>query len=370
MTQPRDEAQLAEAIAGATGALSIRGGGTRRAPVLGEVLDVSALSGVSVYEPGAMTLVAGAGTPIAEIEAVLAGENQRLAFEPMDHRALMGREGTPTLGGMVAANVSGPRRIAVGACRDHLLGLRFVDGMGRVVKNGGRVMKNVTGYDLVRLVAGSHGTLGVISEVSIKVMPRPETMATLRLEGLEDGAAIEALSVALGSPFDVTGAAHFPGGATLIRIEGFEASVAYRAEALRADLARFGDVEISADEAVWVELRNVCAFADQAGDVWRFSVLPSDGPALGAQVRAAGGEAIYDWGGGLVWALLPEGADGRALLAAAGHATRMRGAGAAPDFHPEPAPLARLSAGLRAKFDPRGILNPGLMAPASSRGAA
>ncbi|WP_333714723.1 FAD-binding protein, partial [Yoonia sp.] len=153
---PKTEEELAQMIAGANGPLRIQGGGTRAiGHAMGEVLSTSALAGISLYEPGALTIVAGAGTPVAEIEKTLAAENQRLAFEPMDHRALLGTTGTPTLGGLAAANVSGPRRISVGACRDFMLGVRFVDGAGTIVKNGGRVMKNVTGYDLVKLMAGS-----------------------------------------------------------------------------------------------------------------------------------------------------------------------------------------------------------------------
>ncbi len=371
MIAPRTEADLAEAVAGAAGPLRISGGGTRPVgrPVAGEALSVAGIAGIGLYEPGALTLVARAGTPVAEIEAALAAENQRLAFEPMDHRALLGTTGEPTIGGVVAANVSGPRRIQAGAARDFLLGVRFVDGTGTAIKNGGRVMKNVTGYDLVKLMAGSYGTLGVLSEVSLKVLPRPAAAATLRLTGLSDQDAVRALSAALGSPYDVTGAAHLPdAGATLVRIEGFGASVAYRAERLAALLAEFGAAETEDDaqavDATWRGVRDVEPFAGRAGDVWRLSVKPSDGPAIAA--RAGAGGLVYDWGGGLIWALVDEGTDLRARLGAfRGHATLVRASEATRAalgvFQPEPAPLAAISAGLRAKFDPRGILNPGLM---------
>ncbi|MDD9716929.1 FAD-binding protein [Dinoroseobacter sp. PD6] len=378
MQTPGSEAELAEVIAGADAPLRIRGGGTRPIgkPVAGEVLSTAALSGIGLYEPGALTLVAQAGTPLAEVEAALAAERQRLPFEPMDHRGLLGSAGEPTLGGVVAGNVSGPRRIQAGACRDSLIGVRFVTGEGAVVKNGGRVMKNVTGYDLVKLMAGSHGTLGVLTEVSFKVLPQTETEATLTVTGLDDATAVAALSRALGAPYEVSGAAHLPHGAdgpeTHVRIEGFETSVTYRTGKLTELLGKFGPVRVEADPAAsrstWVAIRDVAAFHGTAGDVWRISVKPSDGPAVGA---ALGGDVIYDWGGGLVWAHVAPGRDVRGALAGlpggfSGHATLIRAAeatrAAQPVFQPEPAPLAAISAGLRAKFDPKGILNPGLMA--------
>src|SRR6056297_298318 len=244
---PKTEAELAEIITGAEGPLRIEGGGTR---ALGRAsngarLSTSGLTGIELYEPGALTLVAKAGTPLAEIEATLEAEGQRLAFEPMDHRGLLGTAGTPTIGGVVAANVSGPRRIQAGACRDFLLGVRYVDGQGRLIRNGGRVMKNVTGYDLVRLMAGSRGTLGVLTEVALKVLPAPRASGVLTCEGLDDATAVSALCRALGSPYEVTGAAHLParqGGApeTLIRLEGFADSVAYRAGRVQALLGDVG----------------------------------------------------------------------------------------------------------------------------------
>jgi glycolate oxidase FAD binding subunit len=370
MLSPATETEIREMVAAAAGPLRVMGGGTRPvgAPVAGEVLSVAGLTGIELYEPGALTIVAKAGTPLAEVEAALAAEGQRLPFEPMDHRALLGTEGAPTIGGVVAANASGSRRIQAGAARDSLIGVRFVDGSANIIKNGGRVMKNVTGYDLVKLMAGSWGTLGILTEVAFKVLPAPEAAATLALEGLSDLQAVEAMASALGSPFEVTGAAHLPAEArTLLRIEGFSASVAYRAERLATLLSAFGNVEVSRDAAevvdTWRRLCDVTAFSGRPGDVWRMSVTPSDGPGIAART---GGEVIYDWGGGLIWALVAEGTDLRARLGAfAGHATMIRAseetrARIAP-FQPEPAPLAKLSRGLREKFDPRGILNPGLM---------
>jgi glycolate oxidase FAD binding subunit len=370
---PASEVELSEAVATAKAPLRILGGGTRPVgrPVAGEALSVAGLAGVELYEPGALTIVVKAGTPLAEVEAILARENQRLPFEPMDHRALLGTTGEPTIGGVVAANVSGPRRIQAGACRDSLIGVRFVDGTGTVLKNGGRVMKNVTGYDLVKLLAGSRGTLGVLTEVAFRVLPDTETQANVVIEGLSPHQAVEAMSTALGSPFEVTGAAHLPGGETprtLLRLEGFAASVAYRTERLSTLLAPIGAVRAETDpdavRAVWRGVRDVEAFAGKPGDVWRISVKPSDGPDIAALTQ---GEAVFDWGGGLIWASVPEGTDLRARLGAfAGHATLVRAsedtrARIAP-FQPEAAPIAALSEGLRRQFDPRGILNPGLMA--------
>ncbi len=379
MIEPEGEAELAEAVAAARTPLRIRGGGTRPVgrPVAGEVLSTRRLSGIALYEPGALTLVARAGTPLAEIEAALAKEGQRLPFEPMDHRGLLGTEGTPTIGGVVAANASGPRRVQAGACRDSLIGVRFVDGAGTVVKNGGRVMKNVTGYDLVKLMAGSWGTLGVLTEVSFKVLPAPSAAATLTIAGLSDRAAMQALAEGLGSPFEVSGAAHLPsaatGGpaATLLRIEGLESSVAYRAAELGRRLARHGTVAVETDRArvaeTWAAVRDVGAFHGRAGDVWRLSVKPLDGPAAASRLDAEA--VVYDWGGGLVWALVPAGTDLRDRIAGlAGHATLVRASeetrARIPPFPPEPAPLAAIAEGLRRKFDPKGILNPGLMGAA------
>jgi glycolate oxidase FAD binding subunit len=363
MKTPASEAELAELVRTATAPLAIRGGGTRGIgkPAPAEVLDTSALSGIPLYEPGALTLVVQAGTPLAQIEATLAAEQQRLPFEAPDLRRLLGRSGASTIGGVVATNASGPRRVQAGACRDSLIGVRFVDGMGGVISNGGRVMKNVTGYDLVKLMAGSHGSLGILTELSFKLLPAPETAQTLRLGGLDDATAIAALSAALTSPYEVTGAAHWPGQGTFLRIEGFATSVAYRAAQLQRHLARFGAVDPVTDDP-WPAIRDVAPFHDTPGDVWRLSVKPSDAPGLVA--RAAADAALYDWGGGLVWLRTAPGHDLRAALGAFdGHATLIR---TAPDtplprFHPEPAPIAALTAGLRARFDPRGLFNPGVM---------
>ena len=365
--RPISEIELSEMLAATSSAICIKGGGTRNMSVQGDTLDVSALSGVTLYEPGALTIVAKGGTPLAEIENALAAENQRLAFEPADYRALLGTKGEPTLGAVAAGNLSGPRRIQVGAARDFMLGVRLVDGTGTVIKNGGRVMKNVTGYDLVKLMSGAWGTLGVLTEISLKVLPQTETSATLVLHGLSDTDAVQAMSAALGSPFDVSGAAHLPFlQRTQIRVEGFADSVAYRTEQLQAHLGRFGTIDVATGDtsASWSSVRDAHAFQNEPGDVWRISVKPSDAPELVASLEAE--QVVYDWGGGLVWVRMPPNTDVRSRMAGvAGHATLVRAASATIDrlgrFHPEPEAIARLADGLRQRFDPKGILNPGLM---------
>jgi glycolate oxidase FAD binding subunit len=358
--RPETEAELAETIAGAAGPLLVRGGGTRTlGPAPGEVLETGALSGVTLYEPGALTLVALAGTPLAEIEARLAAERQRLAFEPPDLGSLLRRGGASSIGGVAAANASGPRRVQSGAARDALIGVRFVDGAGTVIRNGGRVMKNVTGYDLVKLMAGSRGTLGVLTEVSFKLQAMPETEATLVIEGLDDAAGLAALRKALGGPFDVSGVARHS-GRSLVRIEGMAGSVAYRAAAITALVG--GDVTLAegaASAGLWREVRDVLPFADRPGDVWRIITLPTAAAEVAAGCEA---EAIWDWGGGLIWLRTEpgRGAEIAAAVAGRGHATLVRGAGG-PVFPPETPDVAALVAGLKAKFDPRGILNPGML---------
>lgn len=378
MIKPDSELALVTTIKEAKGPMRVIGGGTRiiGAPAIGEILSTTGMSGISLYEPGALTIVAASGTPVAEIEAKLAKDHQRLAFEPMDHRELLGTQGTPTIGGVVATNASGPRRIQVGACRDSLLGVRFVDGQGRSLKNGGRVMKNVTGYDLVKLMAGSWGTLGVLSEVSLKVQAIPEAVGCVLVNGLDETAAVSVMSRALGSPYDVSGAAHAPVGVnghpvTMIRVEGLESSVSYRTKKLRQMFADNG-VEITIEHdlenvtACWKWVRDVSLFKNSEASVWRISIKPTDAPGLVARIRADYHDVsvLYDWGGGLIWIEAPEGANLRSFEFS-GHATLIR---KSPDtlcklpiFQPNVGPLLAISKGLRSKFDPRNILNPGLM---------
>lgn len=378
-------AQIAEASA-AGRALEIRGGGAHRLwgrPVEGEALETAALSGISLYEPGEMTLIAGAGTPLREIEAALAARGQRLGFEPPDWRPLLGASGEPTLGGIFACGIAGPRRLRVGSARDHALGLRFVDGLGRIHRAGGRVMKNVTGIDMTRLLCGSHGTLGLITEVALKTAPIPEAQASLVLRGLSDGAAVAAMAAALGSPYEVTGAAHLPQTReTWLRVEGFAGLLSERAADLTRLLRPHGAAEILSGAAAsdqWRALGEARPFVGRPGAVWRISLKPAEAPILAEEARALGGEVFYDWGGGLLWALIPEGEfeeddAGAAVLRAAlarrggGHATLLRGSESLrrriPVFQPLAPGLEALTQRLRRVFDPRGIFNPGRMTAA------
>ncbi|MBU2981521.1 FAD-binding protein [Lentibacter algarum] len=377
MFAPTSEAELSEVVAGLSAAVRVLGGGTRGFVRGGDdVLSVAKLSGVSLYEPGALTLVAAAGTPLSEVETMLAGEGQRLAFEPMDHRVLLGTAGEPTLGGAVSANVSGPRRVAVGACRDFALGVRFVDGTGRVLMNGGRVMKNVTGYDLVKLLSGSYGTLGVLSEVSLKVLPVPETELTLVLDGQDCSQAVAAMSEALGSPYEVTGAAHVS-GKTYLRLEGFEAAVRERFGKLRSALKAHGEGgEIGAEASVklWRDIRDVRGLSEH-GFVAKTSLRPSAQPAMLAALNEAFEVQVQlDWGGGLAWVGADmDNANAQDLLMflqdysakSGGHTTLIKGPDVGPVFQPETAGVARLSDAVRQKFDPLKRLNPNLMSASS-----
>ncbi len=358
--RPVTETELSDLIRGANAPLSVQGGGTRGPLVQGDVLQTGGLAGVQLYEPGALTLVVRAGTPLAEVEALLASERQRLSFEVPDMRGLLGRDGVSTIGGVVASNASGPRRMQSGACRDSLLGVRFVDGAGVIVKNGGRVMKNVTGYDLVKLMAGSQGALGVLTEVSLRVQALPEAEMTLVSEQrLEAGLA--SLRAALGSPFDISGAAYDQSRA-LIRIEGMAGSVAYRATELTKRLGGDWAQVTGADSAaLWADVRDARALHTQTSSIWRLHVKPTEAARI---ATALGGQTVIDWGGALVWLALPGGIGTqlRATLGPHGHATLIRpapGDEGTPAAHPESPEVAALTAAIRAKFDPKRLFAQG-----------
>lgn len=360
---PSDEAELAEILRErhASGRpVHVLGGGSRIPQGAGDPLTIARISGVVSYSPGEMTLIARAGTPLAEIRQLLAAEGQALAFEPPDARHLTGLDGSSTLGGVVAANASGPRRLLAGACRDHLLGARFVDGRGRVLKTGGRVMKNVTGLDLSKLLAGSFGTLAVLTELSLKTLPAAQARATLTFSDLSEAEAVGLFATALATPYEVSGAAWHRGRAWL-RIEGLDSQIRYRRDRLRALLRdRACEVqEAEASDALWRDLRDVAHFRADL-PLWRILVKPGDAPAIAPRLRALGGDLSLDWGGGLIWYCGPGGAD--QVRAIVHHATLYRrGTVQGPAFPPQTGPVARLEQGLRRSFDPANILNPGLM---------
>jgi glycolate oxidase FAD binding subunit len=385
---PADEAGVAAAVSAATAArepLAIEGRGTKRAllrPVqAARTLSTRNLTGITLYRPTELVISVRAGTPLPEIEAALAEGGQMLAPEPPDTRAIFGGDVPATIGGIVAANLSGPRRITVGAMRDHLLGIRFVNGAGEVVRSGGRVLKNVTGLDLCKLLAGSHGTLGVLTEVTLKVLPRAETSATLAIRVPDIAAGVRALSAGLGSPYGVTGAALLPEGhgalagpVALLRIEDFATSVAYRTGKLAADLAPHGEARLlEAAESVplWTAIRDAVPLAAGAGDaVWRVSVRPSTAPAVVAAATALGGRCLLDWGGGLIWIAGPATEAAHAAVVAAAAAARgtftlfrapepLRAAVAV--LPEDPAPLLAIGARVKAALDPAGVFNPGRM---------
>ncbi|MDR6292037.1 glycolate oxidase FAD binding subunit [Inquilinus ginsengisoli] len=384
--KPASEDQVLDAIRWAVAEerpLELVGRGSKRGfgrPVqAAHALDLSGLAGIEVYEPEELVLTARAGTSMAEIEAALTARGQALAFEPADLGPLYGGPaGAGTLGGVVGCNLSGPRRIKAGAARDHVLGIEAVSGRGQAFKSGGRVVKNVTGYDLPKLLTGAFGTLAAMTRITVKVLPAPETVRTLAVAGLDDRAGVAMLTRALTSPYEVSGAAHLPAGMlgesarSLIRIEGFGPSVDSRVAALSALLGDAGPLSVlDPGESVdlWRGIRDAAPFVGDGRAVWRVSVAPNAGPQVAA---AAGGAYYFDWGGGLVWiATTPEGDAGAAAIRAAvaaaggGHATLVRApAGlraAVPVFEPQPPALEALNRRVRDAFDPRGILSPGRM---------
>ncbi len=384
---PATEAEACDLVTEARTArrpLQLRGGGTRaglgRPTNAVDVLSSQNLTGITLYEPSELVIGARAGTPVRVLEETLAARGQMLPVEPIDHRRLYGSAGEPTVGGLVATNASGPRRFAAGAVRDHLIGVRVVNGFGEAVKSGGRVMKNVTGLDLVKLECGAHGTLGFLTEVVFKLVPRPETATTLLLEGLDDARAVAALTRAIGTPFEITGAAHLPaaGGTaarTLLRLDGFASSVDDRATRLAALLADFGSsarLPPSVAGPLWDDIRDGVALGAPAESaVWRLSVAPTRGPAVAARLKGVALRHAFDWGGGSIWLATEATGDAgaapiRAAVAeAGGHATLVR----APDavratvavFEPLAPALHAVTSGIKASFDPDGLFNPGRM---------
>ena len=354
--KPRDAKEVEDAVRWALGddkALEVVGAGSKRAigrPSQTDLtLDLSGLTGVTLYEPEELVLSAKAGTPLSEIEALLDKNNQALAFEPMDYGPLLGGDaGQGTLGGALAVNLSGPRRIKAGAARDHFLGVTAVTGRAETIKSGGRVVKNVTGYDMCKLIAGSWGTLAAMTDVTVKVLPKAETEATVLVEGLDDARACAAMAAAMGSACDVSGAAHLPDhvasyfdglpkpeAATALRLEGFAPSVKHRKEALAALMKPFGPVALLEEKesrALWRSVRQVKPFAAEAArarPLWRISTAPSRGHEIAAAITPAA-QMFYDWAGGLLWVAMPfadepdAGSIRAAVKSVGGHATLVR----------------------------------------------
>lgn len=395
---PSNQQEVIDAIAWAAAEeapLEIIGQGSKRGigrpAQTGHTLDMSKLSGVTLYEPAELVLSAKAGTPLAEIEKLLAENGQCFDFEPMDYGPLHGRPaGAGTIGGVLAANLSGPRRLKAGAARDHILGIEAVSGRGELFKSGGRVVKNVTGYDMSKLLAGSWGTLAALTSVTFKVLPAAATETTLIIPGLLDEDACAAMALAMGSSAEVSSAAHLPEGvtarvangtlgssaATLLRLEGFPPSIAYRKDLLQHLLRGAGLLEeVQGDQSrkLWRDIRDCIPFADGTEKpVWRVSVPPADAHAMTLDLRRTTPATVYyDWQGGLVWLRMEDGEPHADALRAAirrhgaGHATLVRAnpavRAAVPVFEPQPPALASLAARLKEQFDPKGILNPGRM---------
>ena len=399
LVRPATEQELQRILTEASGSgspVEVMGSGSKRAvgrPAQAALsLTTSSMTGISLYEPTELVLSARAGTLLTRVEEELAGQGQMLAFEPIDLGPVLGVEpGHVTMGALLATNLSGARRVASGGVRDHALGLRAVTGAGQPFRAGGRVMKNVTGYDLTRGLSGSWGTLAVLTEVTFKLMPVPEETGTLVLFGLEDEIAVEALCTAMATPYEVSGAVHLQQAlaarlwhastraqqksVTAIRVENFSRSVAYRTGRLKDALKPYGEVhqlDHTGSLAFWDELRQLSILQQSDAPVWRISTAPRSGPKVVAAItRYMDCRAFYDWSGGLVWAEVLPAADAgaadirRVMAAHGGHATLIR---AEPPvragvevFQPLEPSLAEISRGIKAVFDPAGILNPGRM---------
>lgn len=399
-----DVADLIKWAAAETRPLSLHGhrskAGLGRPAQTEYALDMSRLSGILDYEPAELVLTLRSGTLVSDVEKLLGARNQMLAFEPPDYGPLWGHAAARgTIGGAIGCNLAGPRRFKAGAVRDHLLGFTAVSGRGEIFKAGAKVVKNVTGYDLPKLVCGAYGTLAALTEVTLKVLPAPEKTRTVLVFGLDDARAIQALAAAAASPHEVAGLAHLPAavavlsgvayvakagtGVTAVRIEGTDISVKARCEALRDLLGSFGapleELHSMNSAWLWREIRDAAAFAlPQDRVLWRLSVPPMSGPAVTAAIASAQPEArfFYDWAGGLIWLTLPPAPDAHAALVrgavaaqGGGHATLIRAdlatRAAVPVFQPQPEALAALSRRVKDSFDPINILNPGRMVPST-----
>ncbi|MGD9812434.1 MAG: glycolate oxidase subunit GlcE [Sphingobium sp.] len=378
---PRTESELCDIVASAaanTRLLAIRGGGSKDsigadAPDAAP-LDMTGFSGITDYDPAELVMTAGAGTPLTEILKAVAERNQMLAFEPFDHAPLFGRQpGHATIGGIIAAGVSGSRRVSAGAARDHLLGFRAVSGRGESFVAGARVVKNVTGYDLCKLAVGSWGRLFAMTEVTLKVMPAPPLTQSLAIAGLDPQSAIHAMAAAMGSTAAVAAAAHLPtlpgGGepATVLRLEGFAASVKARGALLASALSDFGTVRPLEEEEANLFWRGITNGLSTRQDkpLWRISVPPSAGATIISALADQAKDWAFDWAGGLIW--LASGVDPgtvrRVSADAGGHAMLLRAPPEmrqlVPALHPQHARITALETRLRRAFDPAGVFETG-----------
>jgi len=353
--------------------LELRGGGSKAeigGPRDATVVDMRGFNGVVDYDPPELVLTVRAGTPLAEIEALVAQEGQMLAFDPWDHGPVFGRAaGAATVGGVIAAGVAGPQRLSAGSARDHLLGFEGVSGRGEHFVAGAKVVKNVTGYDLPKLIAGSWGRIVALTQITLKVLPRPRVQATMVIENLSPSQAHVAMARAMGSHSEIAAAAYLPAAVnaghalTLFRVQGFAPSVDARCGFLPELLKDHGAVrrlsESDAD-ALWHAVRHVTPLA---GDrpLWRVNVPPSGGCAVVAALEPLGARWFFDWAGGLVWltfdgdpALLRDVAAralGHAMLVRAPADLRSR----VPIQHPRSPGVAALEARVRHGFDPAGV---------------
>lgn len=357
--------------------LALRGGGSKSGigtEAAATTLSLAGLSGIVDYDPPELVLTARAGTPLAEITALIEAHDQMLAFDPFDHGPIFGRpEGAATIGGIVAAGVAGPERLSGGSARDHLLGFEAVSGGGERFTGGARVVKNVTGYDLPKIVTGSWGRLVALTEVTLKVLPRPRLRVTLAIDGLSERQALAAMTLALGSQAGPAAAAHLPadpvesGGLTVLRLQGFPASVEARYAMLQGLLSRHGPIrrlDGEEDRALWSSIRSVSPLGRER-PLWRIVVPAGRSGGVTASLAAPGARWMLDWGGGLVWLASEAPAAGirAAAAAAGGHAMLVRGPAslraATPALHPEPAGVRALSRRVRRGFDPGGIFETG-----------
>jgi glycolate oxidase FAD binding subunit len=377
--KPRTVQELADYVAiGAK--LEIVGSGTKRGlgrPLQAEtVLDMSGFTGISLYEPEELVLEAAAGTPLKEIENALAENNQQLAFEPPDYSKLLGVRHKGTLGGLMACGLSGPRRIKAGAARDHILGIAGVSGRGEIFKAGGRVVKNVTGFDLAKLMTGSYGTLAALTSITVKVVPAADMEETLVFSGLSDAKAIQAMSLAMQSACDVSGVAHLPGipSKTLFRLEGIQPSVVYRRQKLASHLKIFGasdHLDENESRLEWKAIRDVERLStDDARFVWKLSVTPSKAAETVARIsKQLDVQYFYDWAGGLVWLGVPRSNQAYAYIirncVEDGHSTLFRAEEDVRErievFEPQLPALSALTRRVKISFDPHGVFNHGRM---------